>query len=677
MSFNGDQPSLKRTKYTPLSADPANPEEGDVHYSDGTARPEGLWSFDGTNWVRISSTQGGINYITNPDAEGGTEDWATYADVAGAKPVDGTGGAPTTTLTRNTTAPLRGTGDFVLTKDAANRQGEGASFDLTIDPVDQSRVLEISLDYSASSAFAFGTALDPAADPSDVVIYVFDVTNAVLIQPVPFNLDGSGRFSSSFQAAPDSTSYRLIAHVATTNASAWTFNFDNVRLGPQTLDIGQTTVAARAERTSPQSITTATWTTVIADTEDYDLGGAYDSSTGIFTVPEAGKYEVKTILIFADNTTGTRNIGVLANSIDRQQLTVQDGVSTANIIGGSYIQQMEVGDTLEVQVFQSSGGNLNIVGDVRTNFVSFIKILPSSDIAETRTVAAKAETDTAQSIPNITTTIINFEDVVYDTHDKITIGASWEYDVPSSGKYKVHAQVTSTTGGGWAAGEQYNLAIHIDGSEGARALNVQTATHTEIVRTAIESDFNLEAGQTIDIRLFQSSGAALTLNANAADTYVVIEKLEGPAVVSANEPIIARYFKTAAQSVGNGALEVLDFETKVIDTHGAVTTGASWVFTCPAAGKYEVRANVHSAAGGGWAAGEQWNLQLEVDATTFERDLTVATTTHAQIVSGNIEGIVECEAGQELRCRIFQDSGASLNTLDGQGDINITIKRIG
>jgi len=55
---------------------------------------------------------------------------------------------------------------------------------------------------------------------------------------------------------------------------------------------GTNTPAFYATRTSNQSISNSTTTTVIFDSEDYDTDTAYDTSTGKFTIPsgKAGKY---------------------------------------------------------------------------------------------------------------------------------------------------------------------------------------------------------------------------------------------------------------------------------------------------------------------------------------------------------------------------------------------------
>jgi len=202
---------------------------------------DGLKKCLSNTWSVIAgSGGGGINYIEttggeNHDAELDTTGWADFADAAATSPVDGTGGSPTTVISRTTSTPLRETGSFLLTKDAADRQGEGTGYVFTLDSADSVNVNEqfISFDYTASANFAFNEGT--AADPSDLTVWIYDVTNTALILPLIQSLDGSGHFVSSFTPASDSTSYRLILFIPTTNASAWTFKFDNVKVGPGTI----------------------------------------------------------------------------------------------------------------------------------------------------------------------------------------------------------------------------------------------------------------------------------------------------------------------------------------------------------------------------------------------------------------------------------------------------------
>lgn len=163
------------------------------------------------------------NYVTNPYARENTSGWATYADAAGSQPVDGTGGSPNITLTRNTTTPLRLDADFLITKDAANRQGQGVSYDFTIDNADKNQNMAIVFDYSGSANFVSGLN-------SDVQVFIYDVTGANLLATDRASLLlGTGTYVTTFLATAN-TSYRLIFHIATTNANAWTVNFTGVNV---------------------------------------------------------------------------------------------------------------------------------------------------------------------------------------------------------------------------------------------------------------------------------------------------------------------------------------------------------------------------------------------------------------------------------------------------------------
>lgn len=152
-----------------------------------------------------------------------TTGWSTYDDAAAA-PADCTGGSVSETWTSSTSSPLRGNRSFVLSKDAANRQGEGAVYDFTIDTADTSKPMQIGFDVSIN---------DTDYTAGDLLVYVYDVTNAVVLTPSVQSIAGAAyRFNSVFNAS-SSTSYRLCVHTATTGAGAWDAKFDDFFVGPQ------------------------------------------------------------------------------------------------------------------------------------------------------------------------------------------------------------------------------------------------------------------------------------------------------------------------------------------------------------------------------------------------------------------------------------------------------------
>lgn len=192
---------------------------------------------------------GAVNKIGNNEAVINTNGWSTYADAAGTAPVDCTGGSPSITWTRNTTTPLRGSSDFVLTH-SGNRQGEGVSYDFTLDNADTNKTISIGFDVSSSSNY----------ESDDNGIYIYDVTNAALITPSAVNVSkASYNFQATF-VATDSTNYRLCVHVASTNNTAYTVQYDNFFVGPakSVLGVAQQDWTAYTPTSSWVSNTTVT-----------------------------------------------------------------------------------------------------------------------------------------------------------------------------------------------------------------------------------------------------------------------------------------------------------------------------------------------------------------------------------------------------------------------------------
>lgn len=64
MSFSGQSPNAKRIRYTPQSADPVNPSEGDFFYSDGTPRAAGPWVYQSGAWQQVS-TSGSLTTVNS------------------------------------------------------------------------------------------------------------------------------------------------------------------------------------------------------------------------------------------------------------------------------------------------------------------------------------------------------------------------------------------------------------------------------------------------------------------------------------------------------------------------------------------------------------------------------------------------------------------------------------
>ena len=629
-----------------------------------------------TNWSEVGSGAGGINYILNPDAEAGTTGWATYADTAAATPVDGTGGSPTVTFTTSSSSPLRGNNSFLITKDAANRQGEGASYAFSIDTADRASVMAIEFDYAvASGTFAAG-------DSSDIRVFVYDVTNSQLITPVATTIQSNtqSKFKGLFQTNSNSSSYRLILHVATTSASAYTFKIDNVRVGPQAVTYG-------AAVTDWQTFTPA-WT---ASTTDPTIGNG--TITGAWR-RVGDSVEILGYILWGSTTTNGSGAhyfgfpsGVVMDTSKLVGATAQNntlGWATYHNSGAAVLPMSVVWDTttrvsfnvwqnssaiaVQGQLSDASGGSTNdeLFWSIKFPVVGWSSGVQISNDAETRIVAARYTSNAGQSIPSATVTIVDFEDRDFDTHGLVTTGASWKFTAGITGYYRVTARVGWST---MSTTNNYNAYIYKN-----NALYSRVAASGDNPIILIADTVSMVPGDFIDIRTDQDTGGSVSLSSTSTDLSVDVSRIAGPTAIAANELVAAQYKRTTAQSLPNAADTIFQPDTKDFDTHSAVTTGASWRFTAPVAGRYQVTYSMGFAAN---ATGIRYAF-VRKNGTGFGGATSAVPVTGADtFISGSC--IVTMVPGDYVDLNVYQSSGGSLNTAlaSGLADAMITIQKVG
>lgn len=628
-----------------------------------------ILEYDSTEsrWMVIGGTGSGdgsgINYITNSDIEAGVTGYVTYADAAGVNPVDGTGGSPVVTVTATTTTPLRGAQSLLFTKDAANRQGQGFSFDFTIANADKNQLLDINFEYEIpSGTYASG----------DMGIFIYDVTNATLIQPLVIDIPGStgtARFQSQFQST-SSTSYRLIAHVRTTSASAYTLEVDTVRVSPSQSFVGtittpwvaysptivsfgtvtnldmyyrrvgdsieimgsftsgtatgvearipypsgivpdsltyaQTKVQGRFARNSAsatvrkagtlivdtnsyfrmgsddytnalapntgllgnntansgdtifitmpaikvqgwtaanaatqgfgvvpiatyvrataQSISNITFTTLLATTQFVDTTNSYNTSTGLYTVPEAGTYRIEATTLWSSSPSSQsilrfqRNGGFVGvpQASDRSY----DGANAHLNMNGFVIVQCAKGDTLNAQVYQSSGGSINVTGSV------YISRIDKNMFGMNQRVAARAVQTSGQSIPNTgTPTLVTWDTVkTFDTNGAFN-SATGTFTAPVDGDYRVTSQLLYINPT-WTVGNGANIIIYKNGTAYSRQILTIQATIAQLIPLIASDLIRLNAGDTVQIyTAHDRTGGAVALSTTTGCCFVAISK---------------------------------------------------------------------------------------------------------------------------------------------------------
>ena len=308
-----------------------------------------------------------------------TGDWVTYADAAGSLPVDGTGGSPNVTLSRTTVVGevQNGKGSMKIAKGAFDRQGEGASLDLAVPRYLRGQQCLISFSYEASANFVYGAS-------SDIKVYLYDITNSAILTPSDAQLNGSQSYRESVTIPSTCENVRVVLHIATTNALAWDLFADNFELKIDDLSLSSgidAKVLFRAYKDGG-SITAnaavAGFTTVQKDTN-----GAFNATTGEYTIPSAGDYLFSAQLRDAGSLSGY-TVRLMVNNVDYALGNDSDGGFRNNTIS-TIIPDLQIGDIITLE--SSKTFTLDSLGI--NNYFEAFKLSPASNNYAPQTVYLK------------------------------------------------------------------------------------------------------------------------------------------------------------------------------------------------------------------------------------------------------------------------------------------------
>jgi hypothetical protein len=566
--------------------------------------------------AEVGSGQGGINYISNPDAELNTDGWSTYADAAGANAVDGTGGSPNITFTRNTTTPLRDTADFLLTKTAVNRQGEGVSIPFTIEKADLSKKLYISFDYLTSADY----------DDNDIRVQIYDVTNSRLIRCNGEDLKGTqGTHLAWFQSDATSTSYRLILHVSSTNASAYTVNLDNVQVGPREVSYGSAMTDWIDYGSIPISGTTTNPTkgTIVVDKfHGKRVGSSFigrldfiqssvgtaGSGTYVINLPTGIKVDLSKTpsnasyvsanvgTVITNENGGVERHGFVTVDVnDNSRLLVQFVTNSGSALQYSY--------NLWSSSFVSFGGApFGVTGQFEIPVQGWSSNSVQSEDIGNREVRVRGAGNGGTAI-TANTTNIDFTEVEDTT-------GSWngtQFTAPETGDYDVKGFVNFTTSSNTV------INAYIDGTLN-KAVGFAGST---VAEHQISGTFRLTKGQVLSFRAANS----LTLSNTTQYHHIHIQKLAQPQTILETETVAASYSNTSGASVGNGSNFI--YETKDFDTHNSYNTSTG-VYTIPVSGYYLIRASARPNASVSLA------VAIFIDSTQKSDGLIISSQAIAQ-----------------------------------------------
>lgn len=643
-----------------------------------------LYVDNGSFLTPVGSGSGQVNFIANPDAETGTTGWATYADAAGTIPVDGTGGSPNVTFTTSSSSPLVGTNSFIFTKDAANRQGQGVSYDFTIDSAYQAKVLNISFNYLVNSGtFAAGSS----TTNSDVIVYLYDITNATLIEPSSIKLLSNSTtiadtFQASFQTPSNSTSYRLILHVSTTSTSAYSLKLDNFAVSPSNYVYGTPV--------TDWQFYTPTWS---SDGTAPTLGNG--AITGLYR-RVGDSFEIRARLLFGSTSTkgtGTYSISIPPGfTIDTNKLS-SSAVNT-NSLGTAWYQSQTSNASFQVQTvalnnstsvravtdqnatfpfFNSTQSNVfNATNDSwNLNFsvpvVGLSSSVQMSDSYDGRIIATSYASSSATAITS-TPAGLTYNTLNYDLTGSMSGGST--FIVPSAGLYRVSGMITLTSSS-WSTG-QLVLTLKNNGTNVGTIARFAQGT-ASAASAAISASGSVvvqcNAGDALTFFASQTQTASINLNSVPLNNFIQIEKLQGPQTISANEIISCRYESSAGGTISTSAT-LQSFSTKIYDTHNAWSGNR---FTAPIAGFYRVDVSLLTAGNVTIATNGSTLMELYKNGSTYSRICRTVGNGAANVsyTAGGTD-VVQLNAGEYIEIYCLSSVATSQTATASYNHVSVT-----
>jgi hypothetical protein len=640
-------------------------------------------------WATLQ--QGAKNYITYGTFENGaTTGWSLFNTTLTSKIPTGSitaGAASITSFAVDSTTPIAGTYDLRVASSGALTAGQGFISDaFTIDREDQAKPLAFSFAYEAVS----GTMDFSGTSNNTFAVYIYDVSGSAWIQPAGvYNLvqsSGVGIASGTFQTTATGTQYRIAVVCITATAGAVEMRFDTFQLGPQGTvqgaaisDFGSTPWTPVSTWNAGTTVT-GTWRRVGDELEGYvkvliTNAGLVPATNLFVSLPSGYTIDTSKLLLGGAGYATTTGRAELYNASGGAAHTAQVFYNSASQVGVFYTTA-------------TNGAQGNVTPSAPFSFInnSAVHIYFSVPIVgwssntvlsqdtDTRVVAARVKTSSARTLNN-TSPIIVYESVDFDSHGAYN-STTGVYTVPVSGFYRVtgnlYVNAVATSVGFLTALRLFKGASGIANLGGIRAETTASAQKQGNGSTV----FNFNAGDEITIRGYADTANTLVAS-QPEQNYVSIERLSGPATIAASETVAARYTSSGGPLISDNTYTRIDFANKVFDTTSSVTTGASWAFTAPISGKYQVnsKVTVNYVNDTSYTA---IKIQKNLSDYSVSQRFWQASGAGAVFPSvAVISDIVECVAGDTITIWFLQNTAGARNLTTTATENTVSIVRVG
>lgn len=660
-----------------------------------------------TGGAGISSGSGGSkNYLTtylnnpgNGDFELGTiAGWSLFNTTF-------TNGIPTGSITAGassistftTISSNQLSGNYSLYTNAASLWAAGQGFisDIfTIDNEDKAKVLAFKLSYSNPDG-SYLSGNFSGTSQNTFAIYIYDVTNGIWIQPAGVygitQILGIGTATGTFQTSSNSTQYRIAVLAAGVTTGQMAMTWDSFFVGPQIITQGAIITdwqsynmfitdsnAINVKSSSPVQ-NSAKWRRVGSDVE---IQFAYYHST---TPGTAGTGQYHFYLPSGLITDSISENGPAGNSSRHAGTADSDIGGSGRItwaptpVGGQNYFVLNTGipdgaTAYTTYLGSTNGGsgasyafnqnNIAVAGTIKIPIAGWGSNVETSNSTDTRIVSARYTKSSSQTLTS--NIIVNFDSLTngYDTHNAVTTGASWKFLAPVPGFYKVNAYVGST-------GTFVPMSLYKNGVQYSTSFAVfNSGPSGAPFQCNLLSTVKLAAGEYFDIRSLTVGGGGSTISLVTGDCYVEVERISGPAVIAANESVIATYTTISPLSI-NSTDSTIIFNVKEIDTHSSYDT-ITGKFTAPISGKYQFSGCIETSNFNP-GAGAEVRLGILLNNIFYYKlgSQNTITSGTSVVMAADGEKILNLNAGDYVEFRIRSSNATNLTTTTGFNHIDI------
>ena len=133
----------------------------------------------------------------------------------------------------------------------------------------------------------------------------------------------------------------------------------------------QYSIGCSAYLSGDEAIVANTAETIIFDTENFDIGGNYSTSTGVFTVPSngAGRYRASGVLFFDVTADQDRILArVLINSSVTRASSVSASGTALQSVPYNFVFNLSATDTIAVEALNVNNNDSVLSGSTRSIF---------------------------------------------------------------------------------------------------------------------------------------------------------------------------------------------------------------------------------------------------------------------------------------------------------------------